>query len=120
MFYNVAIVVLGQTGPSFVVRDIDLFNDTFQTTPFFRDDNFNTPLGDSTVVQVSASRGYKQGSMFYRLNGGAFHSVPPPLSAPALPTPFFSDVPPATFPGKKERQAHFSLTDTPNGDATHP
>jgi len=120
LFDNVAIGVLGQTGPSFVVRDIDLFNDTFQTTPFFRDDNFNSPLGDSAVVQVSASRGYKQGSMFYRLNGGAFNSVALQNCAPALPTFFFGDVPPGSYPANTSLQYYFSVTDSTNTSATYP
>ncbi len=120
LFDNIAIGIIGQTGPSFVVRDIDLFNDTFQTTPFFRDDNFNSPLGDSAVVQVSASRGYKQGSMFYRLNAGAFQSVPLQQSAPALPTHFFADVPAASYPANTTIQYYFSATDSQNTTVTYP
>jgi len=120
LFDNIAIGILGQTGPSFVVRDIDLFNDTFQTTPFFKDDNFNSPLGDSAVVQVSASRGYKQGSMFYRLNGGAFNSVALQQCAPALPTFRFADVPPGSYPANTSLQYYFSVTDSTNTTATYP
>ena len=39
-------------------------------------DNFNTPVGDSTVIQVSTPRGYKAGSMFYRINNGSWFSIP--------------------------------------------
>ena len=120
LFDNIAIGVIGQAGPAFVVRDLDLFNDTFQTTPFFRDDNFNTPLGDSAVVQVSTSRGYKQGSMFYRLNGGAFNSVPLTNCMPALPTHYFADVPPASYPANTTLQYYFSVTDSQNVTVTYP
>jgi len=120
LFDNVAIGVIGQTAPSFITRDLDLFNDTFQTTPFFRDDNFNTPLGDSTVVQISASRGYKQGSMFYRLDGGAFNSVPLQVCAPALPTFRFADVPAGSYPANTTLQYYFSVTDSLNQTATFP
>ncbi len=120
LFDNIAVGIIGQTGPSFVVRDIDQFNDTFQTTPFFKDDNFNSPLGDSTVVQISASRGYKQGSMFYRLNGGAFSSVPLQQCAPALPTFFFADVPAASYPANTTLEYYFSVTDSTNTTATYP
>src|SRR6185503_17602245 len=106
--------------PSFVVRDLDLFNDTFQTTPFFRDDNFNSPLGDSSVVQVSASKGYKQGSMFYRLNNGAFTSVPLAKCVPALPTFFFADVPPGSYAANTTLQYYYSVTDSQNTVATYP
>lgn len=120
LFDNIAIGVIGQTAPSFVVRDIDLFNDTFQTTPFFRDDNFNSPLGDSAVVQVSASHGYKQGSMFYRFNNGAFNSVALQHCAPALPTFFFGDVPAGSYPANTTVQYYFSVTDSQNTTATYP
>jgi len=131
LFDNIAIGILGQTGPSFVVPDnagtnniplpgVDLFNDTFRTTPFFKDDNFNSPLGDSAVVQVSASRGYKQGSMFYRFNGGAFNSTALQRCAPALPTFFFADVPPGSYPANTTMQYYFSVTDSANATATYP
>ena len=120
LFDNIAIGLIGQAPPNFIVRDIDLFNDTFQTTPFFRDDNFNSPLGDSAVVQVNASRGYKQGSMFYRLNGGAFNSVPLQHCAPALPTYFFGDVPAASYAANTTIQYYFSATDSQNTTATYP
>jgi hypothetical protein len=120
LFDNIAIGILGQTGPSFVVRDIDLFNDTFQTTPFFVNDNFNSPLGDSSVVQVSTSRGYKQGSMFYRLNGGAFNSVALQKCHPALPNHYFADVPAGSYAANTTMQYYYSVTDSTNTVATYP
>jgi flagellar hook capping protein FlgD len=120
LFDNIAIGLIGQAPPNFIVRDIDLFNDTFQTTPFFSNDNFNSPLGDSAVVQVNASHGYKLGSMFYRLNNGAFNSVPLQRSAPALPTYFFADVPAGSYPANTTLQYYFSATDSLNTVATYP
>ncbi len=120
LFDNVAVGIIGQTGPGFVVRDIDLFNDTFQTTPFFRDDNFNSPIGDTTVVQVSASRGYKNGFMFYRFNGGSFNSVPLQRSHPALPTHYFADVPPGSYPANTTVEYYFAATDSQNATAYFP
>jgi len=120
LFDNIAVGVIGQAPPNFIVRDIDLYNDTFQTTPFFRDDNFNTPLGDSTVVQVNASKGFKDGFMYYRLNGGSFNSVPLQKSLPALPTHFFADVPPGSYPPNTTLQYYFAATDSQNATAYYP
>jgi hypothetical protein len=120
LFDNIAIGVIGQAPPGFIVRDIDFFNDTFQTTPFFRDDNFNTPIGDSTVVQVSASKGYKSGFMHYRLNGGSFNSVPLQKSIPALPTHYFADVPPGSYPPNTTVEFYFQATDSTDATAYYP
>ena len=85
-FDNIAIGVIATAPPSFISRDIDLYQDSFFTTPFmYRDDNINTPVGDSVVVQVNASRGYKSGFMYYRLNNGSFSAIPLQMSTPALP-----------------------------------
>lgn len=119
-FDNVAVGVIGTAPPSFVVRDIDLFNDTFQTTPFFRDDNFNTAVGDTTVINVNASFGYKQGFMFYRTAPGAFSSTPLTRVAPALPTRFLADVPAASYPAGTTLEYYFSATDSLNNTATYP
>lgn len=120
LFDNVSIGVIGTAPPSFVVRDIDLFNDTFQTTPFFRDDNFNSPVGDSTVVNVNASFGYKQGFMYYRTGTGSF--IPTALTrvAPALPTRFFADVPAASYPAGTTLQYYYSATDSIGNTSYYP
>jgi len=120
LFDNVAVGVVGQAGPSFIVRDLDLFNDTFQTTPFFRDDNFNTPLGDTAVVQVSASRGLKNSFMFYRLNGGSFNSVALQKCLPGLPTHFFADVPPGSYAANTTMEYYFAATDSQNATVYFP
>ena len=120
LFDNVAIGVIGTAAPSFVVRDIDLFNDTFQTTPFFANDNFNSPVGDSVVVQVNASFGYKNGFMLYRLNGGSFSSVPLTNVSPALKTRFFTDVPAASYPANTLLEYYFTATDSLNNTSYYP
>jgi hypothetical protein len=112
LFDNLALGVIGLAPPSFISRDIDLFNDTFQTTPFFNDDNFNTPLGDSAVVQVSASRGYKTGQMVYRVNGGSFSSTPLGMSTPVLPTFRYADVPAGSYPADSHLEYYFEVTDS--------
>jgi hypothetical protein len=112
LFDNVAIGVKAITPPIFLQRDLDLFNDTFRTTTFFGNDNFNTPLGDSAVVQVSTSRGYKNGFMYYRLNNGSWNSVALQQSAPALPTYRWADVPAGAYPAGTNLQYYFAVTDS--------
>jgi hypothetical protein len=121
LFDNVAIGVIGTAPPSFIVRDIDLFNDTFQITPFFANDNFNSPVGDSAVVNVNASFGYKNGAMFYRTSStGSFSSVPLVNVAPALPTRFYGDVPAGSYPAGTTLQYYFSATDSLNQTTYYP
>lgn len=119
-FDNVAVGVIGTAPPSFVVRDIDLFNDTFRTTPFFKDDNFNSAVGDTTVINVAASLGYKQGFMFYRTAPGAFSSTALARVAPALPTRFLADVPAISYPAGTTLEYYFSATDSLNNTSTYP
>jgi hypothetical protein len=112
-FDNIAVGVIGSAPPSFVSRDIDLFQDTFHTVPFmFRDDNVNTPLGDSVVVQVNASQGYKQGFLHYRLNGGSFSAVPLAKSAPALANHRYADLPAGSYAAGTTVEYYFSATDS--------
>jgi len=112
--------VIGTAPPSFVVRDIDLFNDTFRTTPFFANDNFNSPVGDSVVVQVNASFGYKNGFMHYRLNGGSFSAVALLNVSPALKTRFSADVPAGSYPANTLLEYYFSATDSLNNTSYYP
>ncbi|HTM01235.1 MAG TPA: FlgD immunoglobulin-like domain containing protein [Candidatus Omnitrophota bacterium] len=120
-FDNVAIGVIGTAPPSFVVRDLDLFNDTFSTTPFYKDDNFNSAVGDTTVVNVNTSLGYKNGFMFYRTApSGAFSSTPLVNVAPAIPTRFYADVPAASYAAGTTLQYYFAATDSMNNTATYP
>lgn len=111
-FDNVQVLIVQSAPPIFVVRDADLFNDTFQTTAFFKDDNFNSPLGDSAVVQVNASKGYQSGFMYYRFNGGSFSSVPLQKVSSALPTYRYADVPPGDYPANTRMDYYFAVTDS--------
>ena len=120
LFDNFKLGVIGVAPPSIITRDIDLYQDTFKTAAFFANDNINTPLGDSTVVQVSASRGYKSGFLFYRLNGGSFSSVPLAQSTPALPTFRYADVPAGNYPANTTVEYYFSVTDSIDQTADSP
>lgn len=120
LFDNFSIGVIGTAPPSWVVRDIDLFNDTFQTTPFFANDNFNSPVGDSVVVQVNASFGYKNGFLHYRLNGGSFGTVALTNVSPALKTRFQADVPAGSYPANTYLEYYFSATDSLNTTSYYP
>lgn len=120
LFDNVAIGIKALAPPVFIPRDLDLFNDTFRTTAFFGNDNFNTPLGDSAVVQVSTSRGYKTGFMFYRFNNGSWNSVALQQSAPALPTYRWADVPPGAYAAGTSLQYYFAVTDSADSIAYLP
>lgn len=120
LFDNVAIGVKLVAPPIFIQRDLDLFNDTFRTTAFFGNDNFNSPLGDSAVVQVGASRGYKNGFMYYRFNNGSWSSVALQQSAPALPTFRWADVPPGNYAAGTTLQYYFAVTDSADSVAYLP
>lgn len=119
-FDNVAVGVVSVAPPTFIQRDIDLFNDTFSTTAFFKDDNFNTALGDSAVVEVSCSRGYKSGFMYYRVNGGSWSSTPLGVAATALPRLRYADVPPLAFPANTNLEYYFGVTDSTDATAYLP
>jgi len=112
LFDNIAIGVKATAPPVFIQRDLDLFNDTFRTTTFFSNDNFNTPLGDSAVVQVSTSRGYKNGFMYYRFNNGSWNSLALQQSAPSLPTYRWADVPPGAYAAGTKLEYYFAVTDS--------
>ena len=120
-FDNIAIGIIASAPPRFAPRDLDTFQDAFFTSPYMgRDDNFNTPLGDSAVVQVNVSRGYKQGFMYYRMNGGSFTAVPLARSSPALPNVFYADVPPGSYPANTTVQYYFAVTDSQNTTGYYP
>ena len=119
-FDNVAIGITATAPPIIIQRDLDLLQDTFQTSAFFNDDNVNTALGDSTVVQLNVSRGYKSGFLNYRLNGGSFTAVPLAISNLALPTFRYADLPPGNYPSNTRVDYYFSVTDSQNVTATLP
>jgi hypothetical protein len=119
-FDNVAIGVTATSPPILIQRDLDLYQDTFNTTAFWKDDNINTALGDSAVVQVTTPRGYKNGFLKYRVNGGSFASAPLTVSAPALPTIRYADVAPGNYPAGTTVEYYFAVTDSQNTTATLP
>lgn len=121
LFDNVAIGVRATTPPVFIPRDLDLFQDTFKITAFWKDDNFNTPLGDSAVVQVATSRGYKTGFMYYRVGtSGSWLSTPLLMSNTAEPTYRYADVPPGNYPAGSVLQYYFAVTDSVDSTAYLP
>ncbi len=119
-FDNLAVGVIGLASPSISASEEDLFQDTFNTVPFFSNDNFNTPLGDSASVRLSASRGLKQASFFYSLNGGSFLSLPLTPFGAAIPTAYSADVPAASYASGTQLQYYFSVTDSLNDTSTLP
>jgi hypothetical protein len=119
-FDNLALGTIGLAPPSIFAAEDDLFQDTFNTAPFFGTDNFNTPHGDSTSVRLSASRGLKLASFFYSLNGGSFTSLPLVAFGPSIPTAYSSDVPAGTYARGTQLRYYFSVTDSQNAVATLP
>lgn len=113
-FDNVAIGITSTSPPILIQRDLDLFQDTFHTTAFFQDDNVNSALGDSAVVQVTTPRGYKTGFMYYRVNGGSFQARPLTVVAPALPNLRYADVLPGNYPANSTVEYYFAVTDSLN------
>ena len=120
LFDNIAIGIKQSTPPIFVQRDLDLFQDTFRTTAFFGNDNFNTPLGDSAVVQVSTSRGYKNGFMYYRTGTGSWSSASLQVSSTSYPTYRWADVPAGAYPAGTTLQYYFAVTDSADSVAYLP
>jgi len=119
-FDNLAVGVIGLAPPTIVASEGDLSQDTFNTAPFMGDDNFNTPNGDSVSVRLSASRGLKQASFFYSLNGGSFVSLPLTPFGAALPTAYSADVPAGTYARGTQLRYYFSVTDSLNAMVTLP
>jgi hypothetical protein len=117
---NLALGVVGLAPPSISASEADLFQDTFNTTPFFSNDNFNTPMGDSVSVRISATRGLKQASFFYSLNGASFLSLPLTPFGAALPSAYSADVPAASYARGTQLRYYFSVTDSLNDSATLP
>jgi len=119
-FDNVSVGVFATAPPTFVARDVDLFNDTFQTTAFMGNDNINTALGDSAVIEVNASRGYKNGFMYWRRNSGSFTAVALQNANPALPRHRYADVPAGAFPANSKIEYYFACTDSTNETSYYP
>ena len=119
-FDNLALGVIGLSPPSIVVTELDLFQDTFNTAPFWADDNINTPSGDSTSVRLSASHGLKQATFFYSLNGGSFASLPLTPFGPSIPAAYSADVPAGSYARGTRVRYYFSVTDSLNATVTLP
>jgi len=119
-FDNLAVGVVGLAPPTIVASEGDLYQDTFNTAPFLGNDNFNTPSGDSLSVRLSASRGLKQASFFYSLNGGSFVSLPLTPFGAAIPTAFSADVPAGTYARGTQLRYYFSVTDSLDATITLP
>jgi len=119
-FDNLDIRVLGLAGPSLATSESSLLNDTFKTTAFLGNDNFNTPRGDSTTVRIGASHGLKLAQFIYSLNGGAFASSALTPVGVAAPDIYFGDVPAAAYPRGTQLRYYFSATDSTNAVVTLP
>jgi hypothetical protein len=117
---NLAVGTIGLAAPTLSASEIDLFNDTFLTTAFYKDDNFNTARGDSLAVRVGASRGLQSASLYYRLNGGSFSSVPLAPVGSLAPGVYYADAPPGSYPRGTVIQYYFAATDSLNETATLP
>jgi flagellar hook capping protein FlgD len=119
-FDNLDVRVLGFTGPSLATSESSLFNDTFATTAFMGNDNFNTPRGDSTTVRVGASRGLKRAMIHRSFNGAPFDSTALTPVGTAAPDLWFGDVPAGAYPRGTALRYYFSATDSTDVSATLP
>jgi FlgD Ig-like domain len=117
-FDNFRVGVLGSAGPSITASESNLFNDTFRTTAFFGNDNFNTPLGDSVVVQIAAASGVKSASLQYSLNNAAFTSLA--LTRVGTSSKYYGDIPAGGYARGTELRYYFSATDSLNQVVTLP
>jgi len=108
---NVDIRVLGLAGPSLSTSESSLLNDTFQTTAFFGNDNFNTPRGDSTTVRIGASNGLSLAQFWTSLNGAPFTATPLTPVGAAAPDLYYGDVAAGNYPRGTQLRYYFSATD---------
>ncbi len=120
LFDNFRVGVLGAAGPSITAAEVDLYNDTFRITPFFGNDNFNTPHGDSVSVSVGAARGLKTAFLMYSLNNAPFTPVALTKVGPAEPDAYFADVPAGSYARGTALRYYFSATDSTDVVATLP
>ena len=118
-FDNLKIGVIGTAGPSIAVVEGNLYNDTFKTTPFFGNDNFNTPNGDSVAVSIGAARGLKSASLLYSLNGAAFNTIALTKVGSSAPN-YYGDVPAGSYARGSDLRYYFSATDSMNAVVTLP
>ena len=120
LFDNFKVGVIAAGGPSISVVESDLYNDTFRTTAFFGNDNFNTPRGDSVAVKISAARGLKSASFLYSLNNAAFAPVALTKVGSGSSNSYFADVPASSYPRGTDLRYYFTATDSTNAVATLP
>ena len=111
LFDNFVVGVLGSAGPTLVASERDLYQDTFKTTAFFGNDNFNTPTGDSVVVRISASNGLSSAAFRYSLNGAAFVTTPLTAVGSGAPGVYFADIPAGAYPRGSDLRYYFTATD---------
>ena len=109
---NVAIRVIGLAGPSITATEADFFQDTFQTTSFFANDNINTPKGDSLVVRLAASRGLKSALLHASVNGGVFTTTPLAPTGGSAQNAYFADVPAGAYARGTVIRYYLSATDS--------
>ncbi len=119
-FDNLKIGIIGAGGPSLTATEADLYNDTFRTAPFFGNDNFNTPRGDSLSVRIGAAQGLKSASLLYSLDNAAFTSLPLVAVGSAAPGAFYADVPAGSYPRGTQLRYYFSATDSTDAVVTLP
>lgn len=117
---NVAIRVIGLAGPSITAAEADLFQDTFQTTAFFANDNINTPKGDSLVVRLAASRGLKSAFLHASVNGGAFGATPLAPTGGSAQNAYFADLPAGAYARGTVVRYYLSATDSLDETVTLP
>ncbi|MGE5180344.1 MAG: FlgD immunoglobulin-like domain containing protein [Bacteroidota bacterium] len=119
-FDNLDVRTLASSGPSLATSETSLLNDTFSTTAFFGDDNFNTPRGDSTTVRIGASRGLKRAMIHRSFNGAPFDSTALTPVGVLAPDIWFGDVPAGAYPRGTTLRYYFSATDSTDASATLP
>ncbi len=117
---NLDIRVLGQAGPAISTSESSLMNDTFRTTAFLGNDNFNTPRGDSTTVRIAASSGLQEARFYWSVNGAPFASSPMTAVGAAAPDLYYGDVPAGAYPRGSTLRYYFSATDAVGAVATLP
>jgi flagellar hook capping protein FlgD len=120
LFDNFQVGVTGAAGPSITAVESDLYNDTFRTTAFFGNDNFNTPHGDSVAVKVSAAHGLKSASLKYSLNNAPFATVALTKVGASPSNNYFADVPASNYPRGTDLRYYFTATDSLDAVATLP
>lgn len=120
LFDNFTVGILGAAGPSISVVEGNLYNDTFRTTPFFGNDNFNTPRGDSVSVKMTAARGLKSASFRYSLNGASFVPVAMTKVGSGAAASHYADVPAGGYTRGTDLRYYFSATDSLDAVVTLP